>query len=376
MNTVPATRRKVFHIFADYPHHSVRMIDFLSEVEAVLKNSTFFVAASDEQTRQRYAAITGVNIVFYEKFKDQIEELYKDPDAVFVFHSLFDYEQWLQINTRKIIQRSVWVSWGADIYKHLAKAPANEPFKWKVKRYLLLWLKRFSMKKLRAIIALNQGDADVIERTFWARGLVSVLRYPLDDSTYDYAEPKATSNAQETPTYDVFCGNSADPSNNHIQMLEALAHLDTVRIHMPLNYGGDDAYVETVCAKGKSLFGDRFKPILSFMQKDDYDNLLARMDVGVFFHDRQQGLYVAFTFLLHGKPMYIREAVSSYQEFLQLGMHVGNADLIAETQAREFAELPASVAKSNAEIARRTFTIEPVKQDWIRFLNDLTAEKP
>ena len=374
MTSVSVGRARIFHIFPDYPHHSVRMIRFLARVDKSLGNSTFFVSARDHATEQKYADIENAEIVFHSSTREQLKLLARDPTAVFVFHSLFDLEQWQQLHELRIVERSVWVSWGADTYKHVGDVPADETLKQKIKRHWLLWLKRRTLKKLRAAVALNQGDADVMSDIFWARGHVRVMRYPLDDSTFGYADKVRPFRATDDRLCKVFCGNSADPTNHHIAMLDALAHLaDSTEVTMPLNYGGGRDYVEQVLDHGRRLFGDHFKPITDFMQKEDYDRLLAEMDVGVFFHDRQQGLYVAFTILLHGKPMYLRSHVSSYQEFQQLGMQVGNSDRIATMDIQSFAELPTRIATKNAEIARQTFTEEPVMALWVDFLSELSS---
>ncbi|MEL7297419.1 MAG: TDP-N-acetylfucosamine:lipid II N-acetylfucosaminyltransferase [Pseudomonadota bacterium] len=374
MTSASIARNRIFHIFPDYPHHSVRMIQFLAKVDRSLGNSFFFVAARNDETQQKYAKLENCEIVFHSSTSAQLKRLARDPDAIFVFHSLFDLEQWQQLHELEIVERSVWVSWGADTYKHVGDVPADETLKQKIKRHWLLWLKRRTVKKLRAAVALNQGDADVMSDIFWARGHVRVMRYPLDDSTFGYADQVRPFRATDKRLCKVFCGNSADPTNHHIAMLDALAHLaDSTEIIMPLNYGGGSDYVDKVITHGRHLFGDHFKPITDFMQKDDYDRLLAEMDVGVFFHDRQQGLYVAFTILLHGKPMYIRNHVSSYEEFQQLGMQVGDSDRVATMDIQAFAELPSSVAAKNAEIARQTFTEEPVMALWEDFLTEIST---
>lgn len=112
---------------------------------------------------------------------------------------------------------------------------------------------------------------------------------------------------------DVLVGNSATPTNNHLeafQLIRRRLQLDGRRIVVPLSYG-DPAYARRIEAAGRELFGGAFMPLLEFMPPDDYLGLLDSCGVVVMNHLRQQalgnvyiaGLRGARLFLNAGSPM-------------------------------------------------------------------------
>ncbi|MFL0411280.1 TDP-N-acetylfucosamine:lipid II N-acetylfucosaminyltransferase [Microbacterium paludicola] len=91
---------------------------------------------------------------------------------------------------------------------------------------------------------------------------------------------------------DVLVGNSADPTNNHLDLIELLTSvpLDGRRIIMPLSYGGDKAYIEAVMKAGKAAFGGAFEPLLERVPFEEYVQLMARCGHVVMGQRRQKAL--------------------------------------------------------------------------------------
>ena len=96
--------------------------------------------------------------------------------------------------------------------------------------------------------------------------------------------------SESDPNYmKLFLGNSADPSNNHIEALNYLSKINFKGdIICPLSYGGTPVYIETISKLGQNFFGNRFKALIDFMPLKDYQNLVN--DCGIIWmnHKRQQ----------------------------------------------------------------------------------------
>lgn len=119
--------------------------------------------------------------------------------------------------------------------------------------------------------------------------------------------------APATPGPDLLVGNSATATNNHAEAFELIGRrvdLAGRRVVVPLSYG-DAAYAREVVRLGRRHFGDHFVPLLDFLPRERYLELLDGCGVVVMNHLRQQalgnvviaGLRGARLFLNPGNPM-------------------------------------------------------------------------
>lgn len=93
---------------------------------------------------------------------------------------------------------------------------------------------------------------------------------------------------------DILVGNSATPANNHLECFASLAKqpdLDGRRIVVPLSYGDPDgAYTRYIVQAGQKHFGSRLVPLLDYLPKDRYIEVLASCGHVVMNHIRQQAM--------------------------------------------------------------------------------------
>jgi hypothetical protein len=110
----------------------------------------------------------------------------------------------------------------------------------------------------------------------------------------------------------ILLGNSADPSNNHIEVFNKLTNYkdSDIKVYTPLSYG-NKKYAQNIINQGKKLLGDKFVPITDFMPKEEYLTLLAKIDIAVFNHNRQQAMGNIITLLGLGKTVYLKQDISS-----------------------------------------------------------------
>lgn len=140
---------------------------------------------------------------------------------------------------------------------------------------------------------------------------------------YGSVEETFMRGANATTGNDILVGNSATPTNNHLEIFEALSNtnLRQRRVIVPLSYG-DSAYRDLVLAVGNELFGNRFVPIVNFISLDEYNELISACAVAVMGHRRQQAIGNTATMLYKGAIVYLDERSTVYQFFVSRGAHI------------------------------------------------------
>lgn len=344
---------KVIHVFADTPHHYIPMQQFFSTQCKPSCEQLFWVKSA--------APING--FTNYEN-NDELFALLNnvDKNAQVVFHGLFDMHTWKKLLFNSIVKRSSCVLWGGELYRH-TKAGRT------IKQRIVHGLHALLINRFKQVFALNQGDAQLAQKVF-KRKHVAVLPYPLIGMQVIKRDGAENTSEQ---VIKILVGNSASPSNNHIDALNKLAHLagDNIEIVMPLNYAGEPEYVERVIKHAHSLFKDKVTAITSMLSKTQYDALLNEVSMTVFAQQRQQGLYVAYAMLLMGKPLFLLGSTSSFTNLSALGFKLHKTDLLADLSFNELAYLTSTFDSNNANLMQQHFTEAALAVQWRKTLERL-----
>ena len=168
----------------------------------------------------------------------------------------------------------------------------------------------------------------------------------------DYTLPGATS---LTSGRNILAGNSATPTNNHIELFERIRRcgdLGDRLIVTPLSYG-DARYRDCVIKLGREAFGDAFVPLVDFMPKDSYIELLGSCGHVMMNHVRQQALGNLFISGLMGARLHLSRANPLYNWLRSLGVPVSDIERV------ELAPLPARDAQAQVSTLRKEFGREP-----------------
>jgi hypothetical protein len=233
-----------------------------------------------------------------------------------ILHGLWD-RRILELLTIQpwLLKKCYWVIWGGDLYTRI------------LSERTLGWLRFESLRQIAIrhignFVTHIRGDYELAQKWYGAKGVWhDCFMYPSNL----YQEPPVQNTPHEG--INILLGNSADPSNNHIDALEKLRlyAAENIQIFCPLSYG-DAEYAKQVADYGKIIFGDKFNPLLEFMRFDEYKKLLAKIDVAIFNHKRQQGMGNITTLLGLGKSVYMRADVTSWDFVSQLGISVFDID--------------------------------------------------
>lgn len=120
----------------------------------------------------------------------------------------------------------------------------------------------------------------------------------------------------------ILVGNSADPSNNHVDVFEKLSRLDLgdKQVYVPLSYAGDAAYKAFVIERGFHYLGDRFVPLTDFMKLEDYNRIIAGCGFLIFNHIRQQGVGNIIAMGAMGAKIFLNEKSPVFKYYKDLGI--------------------------------------------------------
>ena len=271
-----------------------------------------------------------------------------------ILHGLFSNTQIVILNmVPHVLARCHWVMWGGDLYRF---EPSGNKIFWLIKE----WLRRRVISRIGYLITYIEGDYQLARRHYAARGKYEhSIMYPSNVCN------AYTTNLSSSEGYKLLLGNSADSSNEHIDAIRTLEPFanENITIYCPLSYGSSDqGYIEEICELGCKIFGGKFRPLLEFMQLEDYEHLLDDIDIAVFAHHRQQGMGNIINLLGRGKMVYMRKHLTSLVQMQKLGLIMGDLDsfkLEILTQKQQ---------SSNQQIVRDHFSESKLINQWSAIL--------
>lgn len=237
----------------------------------------------------------------------------KQADKI-ILHSLFDikivqilfFSPWL-------LKKCYWVMWGGDLYSYqLGKRNKS----W----YKNEFFRRPVIKSMGHLVTYIKGDVDLARKWYGAEGEHHECLMYLSN-TYKVLDVPSI----QSDTINIQIGNSADPSNNHFEILDKLLPFkdQNIKMYAPLSYG-DKAHAKKVISKGKELFGDKFIALTGFIPFEEYLQFLGSIDIAIFNHKRQQAMGNTITLLGLGKTVFIRSDTTQWQLFKDKNIEVLN----------------------------------------------------
>jgi len=235
-----------------------------------------------------------------------------------ILHSIFmnNIIDFLFFNI-KYAKKSYWVMWGGDLYTYL-----NRNRSWSKRFYE--FRKKIVIRNFAGFITFVEGDYNLAKKWWDVKGkYFECITYP--SNFYKELDIKS----KTANTINIQIGNSADPQNRHLEVLEKLSKYKdhNLKIIVPLSYGNKN-YAEEVIQKGREIFGNKFEPLTDFIPFEKYLDLLGQIDIAIFNHRRQQAMGNIVTLLGLGKKVYIRNDITTWELFKKLGIEIYNIEAL------------------------------------------------
>lgn len=280
-----------------------------------------------------------------------------------IIHALFDTSiiKFFYIN-KFFLKKSYWAIWGADLYdlKKSKDQKKNEK-KEKMKAAVIL--------RLKGIMGVP-GDRDIAKEKYHC--------HAVEEFDLMYVNALRTEFLKKNKNIlrkgiSIQIGNSADPTNNHIEILEKLAKFkdETLKIFAPLSYGNLEN-ASKVKAAGELMFGNKFVALTEYMTPEKYSEYMADIDILIFNHKRQQGLGNIYPMVFTGKKVFIRDDTSTWTYFKNsLGIKMFSTLDLDKLSFDEFISYDSSDREKNMKQAKETAYSESyLKSLWAKVFAD------
>lgn len=303
----------------------------------------------------------------------------------------------------------VWVGWGNDYYKfiepflgnfHLprtaelaSKLRINHP---PIHRRLLDLAKRgFEAPKgvlpylANRMVSASGERRSIVHRAIKRIDYVSVLEE--EKPLFEKAFPEFQKNYHRIQLYsaedvfsvgpermcgtDILVGNSATPTNNHLELFDALEPVDLSgrRLIAPLNYG-NAIYGDEIARIGRDRFGDSFVPLRHFLPLDEFYNHIANCGTVLMNHVRQQAGTTVATALYKGAKVLLRNENPLLSFYRNMGVKLWSIQDELEKAARPFDEPSDAQRTSNRQILDSYWGHDAALAS-IRALEEMVAKK-
>lgn len=363
------------------------------------KNSCFLVFVNSKQNDFKYISNTSEKLIEFSVLEDDINTLIQKlkPTAIVAHAFHLDYAKAiLQIKNKLTI---AWYIWGFDVYglpriKPNTYAELTNDFLLGTESKLQLGRKILKHNVLRKVYYnLNTSEEDrysfiykaLKKVTYFVTYLVEDYHYfskyyPNDfkfiDCTFSTIDQYLAGNQDvkiDDNAVNILIGNSNSAESNHLDaftILENIGFYGDAQIFVPLSYGPNEVYKEEVIKTGSTLLGNSFVPLLDFMERSDYIDILSSCSTGVFYHYRQQAMGNIIAMLYIGARVYLSSKNPAFQFFVKNGITVFDFD--KDYEVFKNTKLEINTVEKNRKILSEMFNEQKVLEDIRKFTNLLS----
>ena len=292
---------------------------------------------------------------------DYVRHKLKESDLIIVQYVM----PLLALRLARYSEKLLLVFWGGDLYPY--SDSCIKAFRNRIKKIIV----RYAVSKSAYVGVLTADDGKVLDNIFPCHGqCYEVMVIGGDDDSDKISAIDCHS--KRSGSVRILIGNSATETNQHIQILDQLAEYknEDIELYLPLSYG-DMEYREIVLSYGYKIFKNKFKPLVDFMDYNEYQTLLRTMNVGVFNHSRQQGLGNISMLLRFGAKVYLPKGSPNYNHFSHLGCIIHDSHAICDEDFESFATYLDSERRQNMMSTSERRYRERAIELWSNLFNEV-----
>lgn len=255
-----------------------------------------------------------------------------------------------------LFKKTTWILWGGDLYYYKYR-PKN--FQSDVYEFM----RRSILKKISKIACFIKGDYELAKKIYNSKASYAYVVYPIP---IDFGYIDSLKIQPDANFITILLGNSSDPSNEHIALINVLKKYKdfNIKIICPLSYGGEVEYAKSVEEYGRNIFGSKFIALKDFIPPEEYAKIIKGIDVAIFQHQRQQGLGTILSLLYTGAKVFIREEITSFATLSQMGLKLFPIDEVNELDYNSFIHLDDETKLTNKNVISREFSNENYVKIW------------
>lgn len=361
--------KKIVHLIT----HDKFTADYINFMKTYLKDYhhtfciTVYSCSKDETIDGKL--INEENIIRYSgrkkmAFSRNIRAILKEADKIIV-SGIFGQENFIFYWPNNILKKVYLHYWGGDFYQMRTTIPLSLKTRqqWINRQHLISCFKRSG----GAIFFHIETEYEEYKKiTGITKKIVFSAAMPYNSKKNDLCKKyRNTLTSKTNAEIKIIIGNSATESNEHKFVFELLQHLknENIEIYCPLSYG-NEKYRNEIIFLGKQVFGDKFHPVLEWMNADQYIKFLSTFDIAIFGNNRQQAMGNIDTLLRMGKKIYLQTNTSMYQYFIKTGFKCYDIEAIRYTTIDELISFPEKL--SNEKVADSYLTPEYIRNQWVK----------
>lgn len=354
---------KILHIFSDSPY-AVKFIELINKNFDVTEHSFLILSLKkDSKFLADYQSFKNCELVFSKHLYWHNKGKFELSEQIIV-HQLNKPALMasLLLLYPAAFKKMVWVLWGGDVY---INAIEQRNFKDR----LLEELRCVVIKKVPIMVSYLKGDYEHVVKSYNTKAQYFKADYPSFITERQVKQLQIESKIGSSTL--IVVGNSADPSNEHIDVYHLLEKYknENIKVVSLLSYGGSKAYIDMVKCEGESIFGDKYHPIESYMNFDEYLSFMSDSDICIFNHKRQQGLGNLKVFFALQKKVFISQTTSPYEYFQSIGLAVNSTESLLDCSFSEFVSQSESTSKKNRDIMLNEINEKNIVSDWQQVFN-------
>lgn len=401
-------KNKFIHIFNDD-----KFIDpTIKLLERIIPGQSVYIVITNKNTDFKYVTSSLVQPVVLKNNRDLLafaDRINTSENKGVFFHALDDFKIQIADNLNDAITK-VWFIWGYDLYniwgilkkrnytKETKKVLEKVPFSLQFKNLFLFNQITFSLylKSLKGSLRFPSFIQKVLDNNFntnYYRVIQKMnIVVPVLPNEYETIK-KMNVKAKYAPfTYGciedllgenlnknvlnqqhILVGNSADPANNHIDVLKHLGkiNLGERKVYVPLSYGGNVDYINHILKIGKKELGENFVPLKSYMTLEKYNEILLSCGTVIFNHIRQQGVGNIIIAGYLGAKIYLNKKSPAYSYYKSIGMTIFENKSFSDKSIK--AELTADEMHENRKILMDKYALDAV-QKKVEVLTDIVLK--
>ena len=334
------------HIFANQTTYSWTLLNMLEEEMDLDDHVFIFGLGKDHPMNYPYSPTMQTRILFLKQPQNLVKILKHVYHSTWIYIHFLAYDPTLffwYLNNR-LLKKSTWIVWGSDIYSFQKQQQS-------LRTRVYEWMRRKIIPVFSEIAAFVKEDYDVIASVYGTSANYLPILYPLP---VNLAQLDHAVKAPNNTNLVVMIGNSGDPTNNHLEMIQLLSAFrgEEIKVVCPLAYGGTAEYKEIVISEGISTFGNNFIPWLEMKGKQEYAGQLASVDIAIMNHQRQQGLGNILALLYLGKKVFIRSNITSYSFLMRNHCMVMAIESLKEMDFKVFSEPMADRVETTTNVGK------------------------
>lgn len=303
----------------------------------------------------------------------QVWDLYhilRQYDCIIWHGLIYDWKKAIAIFLlQKQLKKSIWVIRGIDLYNYKLR---GETIKNKILNYINYRIR----KMVPRVVTIFPTDEIEYHKQFGYDSICYQAFYPIGQESFDEMNQMMNGKSRNDGTVWILNGNNAYTFNRHIEVLQDLLKFKDkpIRIIVPLSYGNDwvnsrKNYKQEIYKFLRENYNGKYDVLFQLMPIEQYNELLANIDVAIINSNRQNALGNILRLLYIGCKVYLAEDNLACKYFHKMGLPVYAVNDIINEDFNAFTTKNYSI--DTVKWIRANFHPESNVLQWKKIFDDI-----